>query len=159
MVSAMFDTYSDTTSCDFTDAAGIPVVTTHFYFDGMRDHFYFGKSKNPNPGPQAYLVDLHPNRLVEAHFHDTNQFQIFFGNEGSTFQRHEIGPLLLHYTDAYTTYGPFGAGEAPLHMFTLRQQFATGEYHLPDHRALLEKGATRRHFEWSLTEWLRWVDS
>jgi hypothetical protein len=153
MCALLVDRLANTESDDFT-FQGRVMTTTHFYFEGKKDHFYYGLEGPPKPGPQAYLVELASDIHVAAHFHDTNQFQVFYGSPGATFQRHEIESLVVHYADAYTVYGPFAAGGEPLRFFTLRQQHATGEYHLPDHRDLLEPGQPRRHHEWVLSRWL-----
>lgn len=73
-------------------------------------------------GPEAYLVEVPSPSETAAHFHDVDQFQVFFGGNGAWYQRHDIGNFTLHYSDAYTTYGPFGCrGAEPLRYFTLRQ--------------------------------------
>ncbi len=79
-------------------------------------------------GPQAYLASVPKGEAVESHFHPVDQFQVFFGDEGDYFQKHSLRGLHVQYADAYTPYGPFGAGPQDLHFFTLRAQ-ATNEHH------------------------------
>ena len=70
-------------------------------------------------GPQAFLIETYPpEQQTAAHFHSTDQFQIFFPAEGAYYQRTEIRSPLLHYSDAYTTYGPLeqGGADGPLHV-------------------------------------------
>src|SRR5262245_15707940 len=82
-----------------------------------------GRSTHALPGPQAFLVRFPADSRGGAHFHPVDQFQIFYGSDGSWFKNQEItsGEIMLHYADAYVTYGPFGTkGPEPLEFFTLR---------------------------------------
>jgi hypothetical protein len=78
-----------------------------FQFDR---YLYFGQANFAGPGPQIYVNNIDPGVELAAHFHKVDQFQVFWGTPGSRFRRHPISPLLVHYTDAYSTYGPFSAG-------------------------------------------------
>ena len=48
-------------------------------------------------------------RLVKAHYHPTDQFQVFLEGE-TTFPDHKLFPLDAHYSDSKTPYGPFTVG-------------------------------------------------
>lgn len=86
---------------------------------------YFGKfsGRGPHPerGPQAYVVQLH-NRVLEAHFHPVDQFQILLAGPASRYQRHEFGAMMVLYADAYSPYGPLSGGDPPMRFFTLRAE-------------------------------------
>lgn len=107
---------------------------------------YFGRYDEVASGPQAFMLDpFPPESTVGAHFHTTNQFQIFFPSSGAWYQRSPIDDVLLHYADAYTTYGPFGSGASPLTFLTLRQQASTMTGYMPGARSLLRQKPRRRH--------------
>lgn len=94
-------------------------------------------------GPQAYLANVPPGKVVHPHFHPVDQFQVFFGSDGSYFERKAIVDLHVQYADAYTPYGPFGAGTTELDFFTLRAR-ATSEHHpMPGSRDKMVRKAGR----------------
>ena len=103
-------------------------------------HDMFGAANtSPNPtstpaGPQAYLAELGPGFVEQAHFHDVDQFQVFFGGGDSFFQRHSISTMLLQYADAFATYGPFGSGETTLGLYTLRSRASGLRAYMPQDR-------------------------
>jgi hypothetical protein len=86
---------------------------------------YFGGLGKAAAGPQAYLTGVPAGGTVGAHFHDVSQFQIFFPNTGGWFGRQRINTYLVHYADAYTSYGPFGTNGEYLTFWTLRPRPAT----------------------------------
>src|SRR5215467_525480 len=82
-------------------------------------NYYFGEHGRVEPGPEGFMLKFRPGAGLPAHFHDVNQFQVFFGSPGATFGRHAIPELMVHYAAAGTLYGPFAAGaEVPLVMLT-----------------------------------------
>ncbi len=103
-------------------------------------HDMFGAANtSPNPtstpaGPQAYLAELGPGFVEHAHFHNVDQFQVFFGGGDAFFQRHSVSKMLLQYADAFATYGPFGAGETTLGLYTLRSRASGLRAYMPQDR-------------------------
>lgn len=91
--------------------------------------------------PQAYLVRSHSEHAtVGTHFHEHPQFQVFVEGSG-TFQRHGVGPVNVHYTDAYAVYGPIIAGDEGLSFFVLRPQLGEGAHYMPGSRdRLIRRG-------------------
>lgn len=90
---------------------------------------FIGAAKDAGDGgPQAYLATVPPGKSVQSHFHPVNQFQVFFGSDGTYFERHSISGVHVQYADAYTPYGAFGAGDTQLSFFTLRAK-STSEHH------------------------------
>jgi hypothetical protein len=84
---------------------------------------FFGSRTQDGGGPQMYMNRVDPGTELAAHFHRVDQFQVFFGTPGSVFQRKPIPPLFVHYTDAYSTYGPFrSAPGEPLLYATIRAE-------------------------------------
>jgi hypothetical protein len=85
-------------------------------------------------GPQAYVVKSASHHArVDTHFHLGAQFQVFLDG-GGTFQRHDITPVSVHFTDAYSTYGPIIAGDDGLTFAVLRERFDPGANYMPGSR-------------------------
>src|SRR5690349_4353498 len=69
-------------------------------------------------GPQAFRITWGSGYISKAHFHEVDQFQIF--TEGTAMLgKHPIGPVTLHYSDAYTPYGPIVVGQGPAIFYNL----------------------------------------
>lgn len=88
--------------------------------------------------PQAYLIEQPENSEVAAHFHDTNQFQVFVHGHGA-FGKKPFDGLMVHYARAHTTYGPIAAGENGAHYMTLRNNWDSGAKIMPENRDKLRK--------------------
>jgi hypothetical protein len=85
--------------------------------------------------PYATLVE--EDGVTRPHFHRADQFQIVVGGSGH-FGKHPVEPVTIHYTDAYTPYGPIRPGKAGISFFTLRARQDPGFFPMPESR--LEKG-------------------
>ncbi len=94
-------------------------------------------------GPVAQLSQMAPLTTARPHFHDVDQFHIFFGTPGAVYQRRPIAPVLVHYIDGYTPYGPVVAGEDWLDIITVRanHDYVTG--YMPEDRPKLARKAGR----------------
>jgi hypothetical protein len=103
---------------------------------------YFGRPDVAGPGPQIYVNTVDAGVELAAHFHKVDQFQVFFGTPGATFKRSEITPVMVHYTDAYSTYGPFrAAADRPLRYATIRAESSNFGGVMPGARAeLIRRG-------------------
>ena len=120
----------------------------------------FGQSRNlhffyeDDGGPQGYLVDMPADNDVRPHFHQVDQFQLFFGVEGAVYQRTPIRPrsIVVHYADGYATYGPFSTGSEPMQFYTLRavEDFSIG-YMPEDRDKLVHRGIRNLHGDADLT--------
>ena len=66
-----------------------------------------------------------PHSVTPAHFHQTNQFQVFVGG-GGTVGKLRADPLTVQYAGANTPYGPITAEGEGIHYFTLRQEWDSG---------------------------------
>jgi hypothetical protein len=101
------------------------------------------------PGvPQLLLVEQPvPGSTVMAHYHSTDQFQIFMDGTGK-LGRHDIHPISVHYTNRYTGYGPIVAGASGVSYYVLRPEFdqlITGQYlHVPELREKLKRQPGRK---------------
>lgn len=113
-----------------------------------RVYDYLGRSSGIDGGPEAYLVEYPAGRVTRAHFHPVDQFQVFFGTPGSHYQRHPIPAVMVHYSDAFTTYGPFGSDDEGMRFFTLRPRASRFTAYMPEDRDRLRaRGRHRGHFQ------------
>jgi hypothetical protein len=81
--------------------------------------------------PMIYLVDQEPNSAIQMHFHQVDQYQIVVGGSGG-MGRHSLAPITVHYTNAFTGYGPLRAGPAGLQYLTIRSRWDPGLRALPE---------------------------
>jgi hypothetical protein len=101
------------------------------------------------PGiPQLLLVEQPvPGSTVLAHYHSTDQYQIFMDG-GGKLGRHDIHPISVHYTNRYTGYGPIVAGESGVSYYVFRPEFdrlVTGQYlHIPELREKVKRQPGRK---------------
>jgi hypothetical protein len=121
---------------------------------------YIGTSRynmgadEPDPAPDAlfpmaFLVEQDPGSTASSHYHRQDQFQVVVGGH-ATLGTHEVGPLTVHFTGAYTAYGPIRASATEgVHYFTLRNGFDPGARFMarPENRATLRSQPGRRHRE------------
>ena len=95
--------------------------------------------------PQAFRVEQPPGSIVEPHFHVAAEFQLIAAG-GGRLGRHKLGPLSIHYSGAYTPYGPIVADEAEgVIYYTLRPRRDPGALFLPDSKEKL-KSVPKRFF-------------
>ena len=138
---------------------------------------FIGKNRNTlQPGeappasdalyPMAFLVEKEAGAVVRPHFHQADQFQVVVQG-GGRLGRHDIGTVAVHYTDAWSAYGPIVAAEEGVSWFTLRNTWDPGAKYMPGARSELRAARARhQHREstsppaapWSTTE-LRGLDS
>jgi hypothetical protein len=120
---------------------------------GFDSYVFFGQRDFDGPGPQIYINELDPGIELAAHFHRVDQFQVFFGGNGATFLRKRISPVMVHYTDAHSTYGPFrAAGDHSLAYATIRAQSSNFGGVMPAARSLLPYRG-RRNISVDVGEW------
>ncbi len=116
---------------------------------------FIGKNKNtlkdgetpPETGviyPMAFLVEKDPGAIVRPHFHAADQFQVVTQG-GGRLGRHDIGSVAVHYTDAYSAYGPIVAAGEGVSWFTLRNSWDPGARYMPAARDQLR--AARAKYE------------
>lgn len=79
--------------------------------------------------PQAFTVEMSPNKKVGAHYHTVSQYQVILRG-GGHIGSHPVSTYSVHYTDPYTTYGPLVAGPDALHYMTLRAAGDPGPQYL-----------------------------
>jgi hypothetical protein len=96
--------------------------------------------------PQAFLIEMSANEVIVPHFHEVDQFQVFVSGSGTIGRNKESGqPLLVHYADHHTGYGPIAAGPQGYSYFTLRAKSDPGAIYLhnPGYREKLKPSAKR----------------
>ncbi len=97
--------------------------------------------------PMAFLVEKEPGAVVGSHFHQADQFQVVVAGSGR-LGTHDVASVAVHYTDAYTAYGPIVAADDGIQWFTLRNSWDPGAKYMPQHRAELRAARSRyQHHE------------
>jgi hypothetical protein len=105
--------------------------------------FFTASAETPDT-PVAFLVEKAADAIVPPHFHEVEQFQVIVEGYG-TLGKQEVQPFTLHYTNAYTGYGPIRAAAHGIAFFTLRNQFdSAGAHYFPAGRSFM-KPAPKRH--------------
>jgi hypothetical protein len=92
--------------------------------------------------PMAYLVEQEPKSEIHAHFHRSDQFQLFVGGDG-TIGKRPINGFALHYAGAFTTYGPINSGQNGVNYLTLRNGWDPGASWMPQSRDVLKEAGSR----------------
>ena len=90
----------------------------------------------------AFLVEQSAGSIVASHFHESNQFQVVVAGSGM-LGTHAVQPIAVHYSNAYSAYGPITAGDEGLQYLTLRNGYDRGARYLPAAREEL-RGVRRR---------------
>lgn len=95
------------------------------------------------PYAVAFLVEQDPDSTVAAHFHQADQFQVVVAGDG-TLGTHPVRAVSVHFTGAFSAYGPIVAGESGLSYFTLRNGWDPGARYMPGARAELPRPRAHR---------------
>jgi hypothetical protein len=101
----------------------------------------------PEPGvlyPVAFLVEKEPHAVVKPHFHQADQYQVVVQG-GGRLGTHDVGTVAVHYTDAWSAYGPIVAADEGIAWFTLRNAWDSGARYMPAARDQL-RAARQRNF-------------
>ena len=101
--------------------------------------------------PVAFLVEKRPGGITRPHFHRADQYQVVVGGSGK-MGLHDTGSVAVHYTDAFSAYGPIVAAGDGIAWFTLRPGWDPGAKYMenPDNRAEL-RASRDRHTHWETT--------
>lgn len=114
---------------------------------------YIGQNRNtlkegdPVPSsealyPMAFLVEKQGGSVVHPHFHQADQYQVVVQGSGR-LGTHDIASIAVHYTDAYSAYGPIVAAQEGVSWFTLRNAWDPGARYMPEHRRQLREARAR----------------
>jgi hypothetical protein len=88
--------------------------------------------------PMAFLVEKEPHAVVKPHFHQVDQYQVVVQG-GGRLGRDSVGTVAVHYTDAWSAYGPIVADDEGIAWFTLRNSWDSGARYMPAARDQLRK--------------------
>ena len=83
--------------------------------------------------PMAFLVEKEPHAVVKPHFHQADQYQVVVQG-GGRLGTHDVGTVAVHYTDAWSAYGPIIAADEGIAWFTLRNAWDSGARYMPGAR-------------------------
>ena len=84
----------------------------------------------------AFLVEKEPHAVVKPHFHQADQYQVIVQG-GGRLGTHDVGTVAVHYTDAWSAYGPIVAADEGISWFTLRNAWDSGARYMPAAREQL----------------------
>jgi hypothetical protein len=109
--------------------------------------------------PMAFLVEKEAGAVVRPHFHAADQFQVVVQG-GGRLGRHDIGTVAVHYTDAWSAYGPILAAGEGVSWFTLRNTWDPGAKYMPSARSELRAARARyQHRESTSGPMAAWSDA
>lgn len=98
--------------------------------------------------PMAFLAEGSAHRVLRTHFHQVDQFQVMYNGSG-TLGKHAAHPGVVHFSRAYTPYGPITYSDKGLGFITLRAHRDPGAQYLPESREVLE--SVRHRTPWQIT--------
>jgi rubredoxin len=98
--------------------------------------------------PMAFLAEGSAHRVLRPHFHTVDQFQVMYNGSG-TLGKHPAAPGVVHFSRAYTPYGPITYSDKGLGFITLRAHRDPGAQYMPESREVLEKVTHRT--PWQIT--------
>ncbi len=97
--------------------------------------------------PHASLNQHDQGYYNSTHFHVVDQFQVVVEGEG-TLGRHQLEPYVVHFTRAYTPYGPLISNTKDgLTFFALRAHRDRGPQSLPKEMDQLKRVVNRRPWQ------------
>lgn len=92
---------------------------------------FFRATKDTPDAPTAALNRYAGRRVSNAHFHEVDQFQVIMEGSGE-LGRHHVEPYCVHFSRAYTPYGPLQSDENTGWGFVvLRSRFDPGAQRFP----------------------------
>ena len=116
---------------------------------GWRSDFIKRPEDKSIDTPMAFLAEGTPHRILRTHFHKVDQFQVMYLGSGA-MGRNPVGRGAVHFSRAYTPYGPISYSDKGLGFITLRAHRDPGAQYLPESREVLDKVAGRT--PWQVTE-------
>jgi len=90
----------------------------------------------------AFLVEKDAAAVVKPHFHAADQYQVIVQGSGR-LGIHDVATVAVHYTDAYSAYGPIIAADEGVSWFTLRNAWDPGARYMPQYRQQLREARAR----------------
>ncbi|MSQ58025.1 MAG: hypothetical protein EXR35_11225 [Limnohabitans sp.] len=112
-------------------------------FEGIITDLIYHDDTSPLPRPQSFLVEQDPHWVLQTHFHQEHQFQVFVAGSG-TIGKNPLTKLAVHYASPHSAYGPLIAGDEGISYFTLRAVGDVGAWYIPDARKHLSTRAPKQ---------------
>lgn len=108
----------------------------------------FFKSTAATPvAPTAMLARYEPGSRSSAHYHTVDQFQVILDGTG-TFGRHHVAPYCVHFSRAYTPYGPLQSDKDTGWAFlVMRTRHDQGPQRMPGAREKLKQMPGRQPWQ------------
>lgn len=116
---------------------------------GWRSDFIKRPEDKSIDTPMAFLAEGTAHRVLRTHFHVVDQFQVMYKGDGA-MGKHPVGFGAVHFSRAYTPYGPITYGDRGLGFITLRAHRDPGAQYLPEAREVLDQVSNRT--PWQVTE-------
>jgi hypothetical protein len=101
-----------------------------------------GTSAEAGSSPSVHLAACEPGYVIDPHFHQVDQYQLFVGGSGR-IGKHEVRAGVFHYAARQTPYGPIVAGDQGIEFLTLRPHTVPGAYYMPGSKHLMDGRAGR----------------
>jgi rubredoxin len=113
----------------------------------------FMRAKPDTPDAPTAAINRYPGdgkaNVSAAHFHQVDQFQVIMDGSGD-FGRHPVKPYYVHFSRAYTPYGPLQADKKTGWAFmVLRSRFDPGAQRFPQSMEKLKQVPNRQ--PWQVT--------
>jgi rubredoxin len=117
---------------------------------GWRTNFLtFPEGTDVTEEPMGFLVEGNHERVIKPHFHQNDQFQVVVAG-GGVLGKHKLSVHAVHFSRAYTPYGPINFGADGLSFLTLRARKDPGAQYIPEARDQLTQVKNRN--PWQMTE-------
>lgn len=113
---------------------------------GWRTGFFNAPEDKNQDCIMAFLAEGSKNRVLRSHFHKVDQFQVIYVGEGK-LGTHDLKFGGVHFSRAYTPYGPIRYSEKGLGFITLRAHRDPGAQYMPDKREELEQVRDRKPWQ------------
>ena len=111
---------------------------------------FLKNSRDAPDSPSVFVTRQDAGSFRGAHFHEIDQFQLIIDGKGE-FGRHSVSPYSLHFSRAYTAYGPLRADkDGEFAFLVLRSRFDPGHQDLPKAADKLKQVAGR--LPWQATK-------
>lgn len=144
---------ADADSLSRTNRREAPNGWSTIYIGAHRNTLKPGDPVPPSDAiyPMAFLVEKRPGGVTRPHFHRADQYQVVVGGSGK-LGLHDTAGVAVHYTDAYSAYGPIVAADDGIAWLTLRPGWDPGARYMEnlDNRAEL-RASRARHTHWEAT--------
>ncbi len=106
---------------------------------------FFRSTIDTPDSPSAYINRYDPGRGSSPHYHENDQFQIIIDGKGE-FGRHAVAPYCVHFSRAYTSYGPLQSdSEKGWAFLVLRSRYDSGAHR--NASDILQKVPNRRPWQ------------